>query len=260
MDLGLKGKTVLVAAGSRGMGRAVAEGFLREGAAVTVCARDAAVLERTRAELAQTGSVRVVSADVTKPEDIDRAVREAARGGRLDVLFVNAGGPPAGKFEDFDDAAWQRAFELNLLSGVRLIRAALPFLKAAGGGSIVQLMSWGVKEPIPNLILSNAIRPGAVGMTKTLSRELAPYGIRVNTVLPGRINTERLQSIDAARAQREGRSIHELQAEQTRQVPLGRYGQPEEVAAMIVFLASSPASYITGVTVQVDGGLVGSLL
>lgn len=263
MDLELKGKNVLVAAGSRGIGRAVAEAFLQEGATVTICAREAAILERARTEMGKWGAVRTVSADVTRAADIETAVRQAAVNGRLDALFVNAGGPPAGKFEDFDDSAWQRAFELNLLSSVRLVRAALPFMKATGGGAIVQLMSFVVKEPglwVGNLILSNAIRAGAVGLAKTLARELAPFAIRVNTVLPGRIDTERSRGLDAGRAQREGRSREELHAEQARQVPLGRYGRPEEVAAMIVFLASPRASYITGATVQVDGGLVASLL
>lgn len=263
MDLELKGKNVLVAAGSRGIGRAVAEGFLQEGATVTICARDAAMLERARTEMGKWGAVRTVSADVTRAADVETAVRQAAVNGRLDALFVNAGGPPAGKFEDFDDSAWQQAFELNLLSSVRLVRAALPFMKATGGGAIVQLMSFVVKEPglwVGNLILSNAIRAGAVGLAKTLAREFAPFAIRVNTVLPGRIDTERSRGLDASRAQREGRSREELHAEQARQVPLGRYGRPEEVAAMIVFLASPRASYITGATVQVDGGLVASLL
>jgi len=260
VDLELRGKTVLVAAGSRGIGRAVAEAFVREGASVTVCARDQASLERTRDELRPLGAVRTVTADVTRAEDISRALREAAPAGRLDVLFVNAGGPPAGKFEDFDDPAWTRAFELNLLSSVRLIRGALPLMRAAGGGSIVQLMSYAVKQPIPGLILSNAVRAGATGLAKSLATELGPLGIRVNTVLPGRIDTERLRSVETAQAQREGRPLEAVRADQQRQIPLGRYGQPGEMASLIVFLASPRASYITGATIQVDGGLIGSLL
>ncbi len=260
MDLGLKGKSVLVAAGSRGIGRAVAEAFVREGAVVTICARDAAVLERTRAELAQLGTVRAVSADVTRGEDVLRAVHAAAPAGHLHALFANAGGPPAGKFEEFDDAAWQRAFELNLLSSVRLVRAAVPLMKAGGGGAIVQLMSYAVKQPIPGLILSNAIRAGAVGLAKTLATELGPIGIRINTVLPGRIDTDRLRNLEVGQAQREGRSLDAVRADQIRQIPLGRYGEASEMAALIVFLASPRASYVTGATIQVDGGLINSLL
>ena len=210
----------------------------------------------TRNFLVKTLQMHVVRLDDTRVE-----VNEEGRPAVIEVLCDEC--ETALKFEDFDDSAWQRAFELNLLSSVRLVRAALPFMKATGGGAIVQLMSFVVKEPglwVGNLILSNAIRAGAVGLAKTLARELAPFAIRVNTVLPGRIDTERSRGLDAGRAQREGRSREELHAEQARQVPLGRYGRPEEVAAMIVFLASPRASYITGATVQVDGGLVASLL
>lgn len=260
MDLELKGKAVLVTAASRGIGRAVAEEFLREGAHVTICARDQAGLQATAEALRSLGTVQAVRANLAQAEDIERLVASSQRNGRLDVLFVNAGGPPAGKFEDFDDGAWQSAFELNLLSGVRLIRAALPHLKAAAPSAVVQLMSWGVKEPIPNLILSNAIRPGAVGLAKTLSKELGPLGIRVNTVLPGRIDTDRMRSLDEARARRENRPLEDVRKEQARLAPLGRLGEPKEVANLVVFLASARASYITGTTIQVDGGLVGSLL
>jgi len=260
VDLELKGKAVLVTAASRGIGRAVAEEFLREGAHVTICARDQAGLQAAAEGLRPLGTLQAVRANLTQADDIERLVASSQRNGRLDALFINAGGPPAGRFEDFDDAAWQAAFEQNLMSGVRLVRAALPHLKAAAPSAVVQLMSWGVKEPIPSLILSNAIRAGAAGLAKTLSKELGPHGIRVNTVLPGRIDTDRLRALDEARARRENRPLDEIRKQQAGLAPLGRYGEAREVAKLVVFLASSRASYITGATVQADGGLVGSLL
>ncbi|MHB1134348.1 MAG: SDR family oxidoreductase [Chloroflexota bacterium] len=259
MDLGLRDKVAIVTAASQGMGKAVALGLAREGAKVAICSRRQEAISAAGEEIERaTGSeVLALAADVTRPEDIERVVASTMqRFGRLDVLVTNAGGPPAGKFDDFaDDAAWQAAFNLTLMSVVRLVRAAVPHMRAQGGGRIINIQSLSVKQPIDSLILSNAVRPGVIGLAKTLSFELAGDNILVNNVCPGRIATARVTENDQARAQREGRSLEEVTKQQQATVPLGRYGQPEEFANMVVFLASERASYITGATIQVDGGL-----
>ncbi len=263
MDLGLKGAPALVAAASRGIGRAVAEGLAGEGARVALFARTGADVERAAQEVrAATGAeVLALAGDVTVAADVDRIVGEATtRFGGLRILVTNAGGPPLGAFDAMDDGRWQAAFELNLLSVVRLIRAAVPHLRAAGGGRIVNLQSTSVKQPIDGLILSNAIRTGAVGLAKTLATELGKDRITVNTVCPGRIHTERLHSLFVHRARSTGGTVEQAVAAEEALIPLGRLGTPDEVAAVVVFLCSEPARYVTGVTVQVDGGLVRSLL
>ena len=257
MDLGLTGAPALVAAASKGIGRAVAEGLAREGARVALFARTEADVRRAAEELrAATGAEVLPLAG-----DVARIVAEAAaRLGGLRILVTNAGGPPLGPFDAMDDAGWHGAFELNLLSVVRLIRAALPHMRAGGGGRIVNIQSTSVKQPIDGLILSNAIRTGVVGLAKTLATELGKDRITVNTVCPGRIGTERLMSLLRQRAADRGVTVEQARAAEETLIPLGRLGTPEEVAAMVVFLCSEPARYVTGATVQVDGGLVRSLL
>ncbi len=263
MDMGLKGAVALVAAASQGLGKAIALGLAREGASVAICARRGDMLEQVAAEIRGTTGVAVlaVPADLSKEGDIASVVAAAAQQfGRIDVLVNNAGGPPPGEFSTLDDAAWERAFELTLLSAVRLIREALPHLKASGRGRIINMASTSVKQPIEGLILSNSIRAGVIGMAKTLSVELAPYGVTVNNIAPFRAATDRTRQLDRARAAAQG--ITEEQARQAvaAQIPLGRYGSPEDVANLAVFLASDKASYITGATIQIDGGAVKGLL
>jgi 3-oxoacyl-[acyl-carrier protein] reductase len=257
MDLGLTDRVAVVAASSKGIGKAVAAGFAAEGAKLTMFSRDQSGIEAAAAEVrAATGAdVLALAADVRNPDDIQRVVDETlGTWGRIDVLFNNAGGPPPGQFDAFDDAAWLAAFELNLLSTVRLYRAVLPTMKERGWGRILSLMSSSVKQPIENLMLSNGIRPGVVGLSKSLSNEVAAHGITINVIAPGRISTERIQHTDAANAERTGKTIEEVRAASVAAIPMGRLGTPEELASVAVFLCSEPASYLTGQLILVDGG------
>lgn len=259
MDLGLKGKVACVAAASSGLGKASAFELAREGARVAICARHRDRLEQAAREIeAETGSeVLPVVADVTQPEDAAQFIQAAVdRWGRLDILVTNAGGPPAGKFEDFDEQAWLDAFNLNFLSTARLIYAALPHLRKAGGGRIIAITSVSAKQVLPNLILSNAVRAGVHGMVKSLAQELGPDNITVNAVCPGPILTERLQSLFQKAAETQGITIEEAQAGWVSQIPLGRLGQPAEFGAVVAFLASERASFVNGALLQVDGGMV----
>lgn len=264
MDLGLKGKTALVAAASKGLGRAIAEEFGREGARVAMCSRDKGAIERAAREVAdKTGAETfAIVADLGTVKGCEHFVNESvAKFGGIDTLIVNAGGPPPGRFDDLDDGKWQAAMDLTLMSAVRLTRLALPELRKSKG-SIVYSTSTSVRQPTQylNLILSNALRAAVHGMLKTLSKDLAPDGIRVNAVQPGRIATDRLIELDTVSAKATGKSVEEVRAnwEQT-VIPLGRYGRPDEFAAAVVFVASPKASYITGVSLQVDGGMLMSM-
>lgn len=259
MDLGLKGKIALVAASSKGLGRACARELAREGARVMLCARDAGVLAATQAALAaETGAeVLAVPADMTQAADIERVVAEtAAHFGGLHIVVTNAGGPPAGYFMEFDDAAWQAAVNLSLMSAVRLIRAALPHLRQARWGRIINITSLSVKEPLDNLVLSNSVRAAVHGLAKTLATQLAPDGITVNNVMPGYTQTDRINQLAAANAAKSGQTAEAVLTEMGKPIPMGRVGQPEEFAALVAFLASERASYITGVSVPVDGGRI----
>ena len=262
MDLGLKGKVVLVTAASKGLGRASAMEFAREGARLLIASRNSEELEKTAEEIRQaTGSeVRSCATDVTKREDIERlyAVLQETYGS-LDVLVTNAGGPPTGKFDDFDDAAWEAAFQLNLMSVIRLIRGALPYLRQNGGGRIVNVASTSIKEPIVGLLLSNTIRSGTLALMKTLSQELAGDNILVNTVSPGRIATDRIIQLDNLRAGETGTTAEEVQRQFEAAIPLGRYGRPEEFGKMVAFLGSGANTYVTGQSLFVDGGMLKSI-
>jgi 3-oxoacyl-[acyl-carrier protein] reductase len=256
MDLGIRGKVAIVCASSKGIGRAAAYALAGEGVHLVVCSRDEAALRVTTADLhAATGAeVLAVPADLRRADHIEHLVEATlARYGRLDILVNNTGGPPPGRFEAFDDAAWQAAFETLLLSVVRLTRLAIPQMRKERWGRIVTVTSTSVKQPIPNLILSNSLRAAVTGLCKTLSAELAPDGITVNTVAPGRILTDRLLSVyggDEA-ATRSAAAVG---------VPMGRIGAPPDMGNAILYLCSEQAGYITGTTIQVDGGLVGGLL
>lgn len=263
MNLELEGKAALVAASSKGMGRAIAQGLAAEGARVAICAREEKALQEA-AEAIRTstgGQVLAMPADVTRPEDLGKLVSQTvAAFGTVHILVNNAGGPPPGLFDELTDDHWQGAFALNLLSTIRLTREVLPYMRQQRWGRIINLTSISVKQPIEGLILSNAIRTGVIGLAKTLSWELGRDNITVNNVCPGRILTERLRSVTAQRATREGKTLEEALQAGLRDIPLHRYGQPEELANLVVFLASERASYITGTTIQVDGGLVRGLL
>ena len=257
MDLGLKGKAALVGGSSKGIGRAVAIGLAREGCNVCVCARDNAALAETAHVIRTETDAEVFSlvCDLARYEDIKRVVQETVNTfGRLDILVNNAGGPRTGTFDDMDETDWLSAINQNLMSAIRTTREALPFLRRSGGGRIINITSIAVKTPIDRLILSNTARLGLIGMAKTLSRELAPEGITVNNVCPGNIATERLIALIEERAQKDGLKMEEAIAIEERRVPMGHLGDPEDVANLVVFLASARAHYITGTTVQVDGG------
>jgi len=263
VDLGLKDKAALVAAASRGLGKAVAWELAREGARVAVCARGEDALRTAATEIAmKTGAeVFAVPADVTKPDDIGRLVAGVQeRFGQIDILVANAGGPPIGTFADFDDAAWEAALNLNLLSTVRLCRAVLPGMRTRGWGRIVTITSVTVKQPMDGFVLSTAARSAVAGMAKTLANEYAAEGITVNNVCPGYTLTDRVERLAEARAEKLGKTVPEIIEGFAAEIPASRLGKPEEIAAVVTFLASERAAYITGATIQIDGGYVKSLL
>jgi 3-oxoacyl-[acyl-carrier protein] reductase len=259
MDLGLRGKVALVTAASKGMGRACALAFGAEGARVAMCSRTESDLKTAADEVrhATRGDVLAVSADVTKKQDVDRLVqRVTSEWGDVDILVANAGGPARGFFEELSDEQWQQAFELSLLSVVRLVRGVLPGMQAKKWGRVLTIQSVSVKQPLPDLLLSNAVRPGTNGFMKTLAARYGKDNITFNTVCPGRILTDRLMGGLKA----SGLSRDAYVAQLGGDIPMGRVGTPEEFASVIVFLASERASYVTGTAIQVDGGLVRGLL
>jgi 3-oxoacyl-[acyl-carrier protein] reductase len=257
MDMALDDKGALVGGASKGIGRAIALGLLKEGARVMISSRSAENLEAAAAALREeTGrEVEVAVCDMASHEDITKTVALAAdKLGRLDIVVNNAGGPPTGAFQDLDERYWQHAIDQNLLSAVRTIREALPHLMRSRSGRIINITSVSVKQPIDGLILSNATRLGVVGLAKTLSRELAPHGITVNNICPGNIATERLMALIEERARRLGQTLEEAVSLEEGRVPMGFLGEADDVANLAVFLASGPARFITGTTIQVDGG------
>ncbi len=258
MDLHLNGKRALVTGASRGLGFAVGRGLALEGCRVALNSRDPQRVESAARALREAAGSEVyaVPGDVTGPENPERIIRQAAEAlGGLDLLVTNAGGPPPGKFEAFDEAAWQQAVELSFLSHVRLIRAALPYLRQSETPSVLAITSITVKQPIPGLVLSNSVRAATVGLIKTLALELGNEGIRFNSILPGWTKTERVIQLMEHRARQNGTSVEEEIRKQAAQSPLGRMAEPEEFANAAVFLLSPAASYLTGVMLPVDGGM-----
>ncbi len=259
MELGLRGKVAMVAASSKGLGFGIARELAREGAMVSIGSRnEAEIFDAAEALAEETGTEVLANVlDAANPESILQWVENTNETfGGVEMLVVNAGGPPAGTFDDFDDAAWQAAFELTLLSSVRMIRAVLPFMRQEGGGSILTITSCSVKEPIDFLLLSNVMRSGVTSLAKSLSQQLAPENIRVNNLMPGRINTDRVQALDAMLAETRGRSVDEIRKAVEQGIPLGRYGTIEEFGRLGAFLLSDAASYITGQTIAADGGSI----
>jgi 3-oxoacyl-[acyl-carrier protein] reductase len=249
----------MVAGASRGLGFAVAQALVQEGARVSIASRDERGI-RTAAERLG-GDVLAVPADVSTSEAVQAWIdtTQASFGG-VDLLFANSGGPPAGPAVSFDDRAWQQAIDLLLFSTIRMVRGVVPLMQARGGGAIVVSTSSSVKEPIPNLGLSTVVRAAVSALAKTLALELAASKIRVNQLIPGRIDTDRLQHLDRVNAERAGIPVEEARAKSMGAIPLGRYGTPAEYGAAAAFLLSDAARYMTGATVQVDGGLIRSVL
>lgn len=253
MKLGLAGRSVLVMAGSQGIGLASALGFHAEGAKVTICARSAGPLEEAAAQMP---GCQALVADASQPEDIDRVVREASgHFGPVEVLVNNVGGPPPGLFDALSDADWEKAVNLTLMSAIRASRAVLPAMRERHWGRIVNISSSGVKQPVPGLTLSNSVRMAVLGWAKTLAAQVGPDNVLVNTVCPGWTRTARVDSLLASQSAETGKSPEDLASGIAREIPLGRIGDAEEVANLVVFLGSEAASYITGTAIQVDGGL-----
>lgn len=257
MDMGLKGKNVLVLASSKGLGKASAELYAKAGANVMITSRTEENLKWAAEDIKKhaEGKVTWKCCDVSNPAELESLIESTVQEfGGIDVLVNNAGGPPPGMFEELGDEEWEFAFQQNLMSVVRTVRLVLPYLKESRG-KIINITSISMKEPVDGLLLSNVFRMGTAGLAKTLSRELAQYGILVNSIGPGRIATERLVELDGKRAERLNTSPEEVRKETEAGIPLGRYGKPEEFASTVLFLGSSLNTYITGQMFLVDGGM-----
>lgn len=265
MDLGLKGKVAIVAAASQGLGKAAAKGLVQEGSHVVVCARDKKNIHAAAKELSKYARVRrqmviPVVADVSLLKDIKKVVATAMKElGRVDILVTNAGGPPSGAFQELDDEKWEKGFALNLMSTIRFMREVLPIMQKQKWGRIVNITSLTVKQPVNDLIISSTVRPGIIGLSRVLANLHGKEGITINSVAPGFIMTSRQEELSKTRAGKRGIAFNEYVQEVSKDIPIGRFGEPEELANAIVFLTSERASYITGTTLSVDGGLVKGL-
>ena len=263
MDLGLKGRVALVAAASKGLGRAVAEELAAEGAKLAICSRDAEAIETVGREIAESTGAEVMAraADVSRPADVAAFVDTTlAIYGRVDILLTNSGGPPPGRFETLNLAAWQKATELTLFAPVEFARLVLPGMKERRWGRILNVTSIAVKQPVENLMLSNSLRSAVTGWARTLANEVGEFGVTVNNLLPGYTRTERIVELSEVIAKREGITTEQAVARWEREIPLGRLAEPREFAALAAFVASERASYITGQSIAADGGWIKSLL
>ncbi len=263
MDLGLNGRVAIVAAASKGLGRAVAEEFSREGAEVAICARTATEVEKTAREISRANGREIIwqAFDVTDAAAVHRFVEAVdKRFGKIDICVTNAGGPPAKKFVEISLEDWRSAVDLNLMSTVHFAREVLPRMRARKWGRLITITSVSVKQPVDGLLLSNSVRAAWAGLARTLANEFGADGITVNNVCPGFTLTARLEQLAGKQAATAGLSREEILARMAAQVPAGRLGRPEEFAALVAFLASERASYINGTTIAVDGGLVKGLL
>jgi len=263
MNLGLEGKIALVAASSRGLGRAIAAELAAEGARLILCARNEEAVQHTAQEIAESTGADVIAmqADLSRRDHVYRLAKDAlARVEHIDVLVTNAGGPPSGSFESLDAGMWDTAYRLTLQSAVELTRCVLPEMKRRRWGRILNVTSIAVKQPVDGLMLSNSIRAAVTGFGRTLANEVARYGITVNNILPGYTRTERVEQLNAATAAREGVTVEDVSRRIEAQIPMRRLGEPEEFAALAAFLASEQAAYITGQSIAVDGGWIRSLL
>ena len=263
MDLGIKCRVAIVGGASKGLGRACAERLAEAGAHVVVCARGEETLDAAVHELRERYSCGVlgVSADLTQRADIERVCQQAITTfGQVDIVVNNTGGPPAGRFADFDDAAWQAAFERLVMYPVRMIHCVLPGMVERKWGRIVNITSMSVKEPVDNLILSNVFRAGWTAMAKTLSREYAGENVLINSVCPGSFRTARQEELIGGRAEREGRTVEEVEADMVKAIPAGRLLEPDELGSLVAFLCSERASGMTGDSIAVDGGYLRGLL
>jgi 3-oxoacyl-[acyl-carrier protein] reductase len=263
MELGLKGKVALVAGASKGLGYAVAHALAGEGAIVSISSRDEQSITDAAARIARETGATVIGmpVDVRSGDAIQRWVQSTAeKFGGIDALMTNGGGPPAGPAVSFDDTAWQDAADLLLFSAIRMVRVAVPLMQARGGGAILMSTSSSVKEPIQNLGLSTVLRASVSALAKTLALELAPEKIRVNQIIPGRIDTDRVRQLDEINAKKQAISTGQARAKAEAAIPMGRYGEIDEFGRVGAFLLSGAASYVTGATVQVDGGQIRSVL
>lgn len=257
MDLGISGRVAVVAAASQGLGKASAQALAKEGAKVAILSRRQEELDKVAKEI---GAALPVACDLSKAESIEAAIsRVRDELGSVSILVNNCGGPPAGTFDSIIEQQWADAFQQVFMSALRLTRAVLPMMRAAKWGRIVNIVSSSVEQPIPGLIVSNALRPALAGWAKTLAGEVAADGILVNSVAPGRILTARTEVLDRAAAEKSGRPIEEIRAERLVAVPLKRYGAPEEFGWTVAYLASERASYATGSVLRVDGGAISAL-